>query len=70
MNDRMRVGAKCRELRKAQGLSMLALAGRTGLSLCTIQAIERAGRVTRRTAELLAAVFKVKPGDLMPKGQE
>lgn len=65
MSNRMRVGAMCRQMRKKAGLTLMEMMGLTELSLSTLQAAEKAGRVTPRTAEKLAKVFKCDPKKLI-----
>ena len=58
-------GARIRALRAKRGLVLFDLAAQSGLDLTTVYRAERTGKVTERTAKLLAPVLGVTPKDLL-----
>jgi transcriptional regulator with XRE-family HTH domain len=54
-------GKLLRGLREARGLSQVALAFRSGVSLSTLSVAERTGFLTPTTAQRLATALEVNP---------
>ena len=63
----MFVGEFIKSLRAERGWSREILARESGLDPTTLRRCELIGRVTPRSAERLAAVFKRKPSEFAPK---
>ncbi len=62
----MKISARVRELRERQMLSQQELAEKMGVSLFTVQRIERGeGGVRPSTGRKLAAALRVEPGELL-----
>lgn len=53
-----------RQLRESRGLTQFQLAAQAGLSIQTVSLAERAGILTDRTAQAIAAVLAVQPSEL------